>query len=180
MRWDIEHNPHKYPSNTPGGVQASASQPPDPHWKAFPLLFSRNDVVCLCNHWMVQNIKQHPFLIHAGSVYTICVLFSFHFRSFHTLSHRRTNEPYSQRQEHRVFLFFCTRTTTLYFFMNWLFLVSRLAVARLDWRPFFVNLVNLERYKVNLPSGWRDLQIQPFFFEYISKRVASGSKSYFL
>ena len=38
-------------------------------------LFSRWDVVCLCIHWVVQNTKQHPFLIHAGSVYTICVLF---------------------------------------------------------------------------------------------------------
>ena len=31
MRRDIEHDPHKYLSNTPGGMQASASQPPDPH-----------------------------------------------------------------------------------------------------------------------------------------------------
>jgi len=37
MRRDIEHNPQKYPSNTPGGgVQDSVSQPPDPHWKASP------------------------------------------------------------------------------------------------------------------------------------------------
>jgi len=28
---DIEYNPHKYMSNTPGGVQASASPPPAPH-----------------------------------------------------------------------------------------------------------------------------------------------------
>jgi hypothetical protein len=33
-RRDIEHNPHKCLSNTPSCVQASASQPPDPHWKA--------------------------------------------------------------------------------------------------------------------------------------------------
>jgi hypothetical protein len=26
-----ERNPQKYQSNTPGGVQAPASQPPDPH-----------------------------------------------------------------------------------------------------------------------------------------------------
>jgi hypothetical protein len=31
MRRDIEHNPYKYLSNTFGGVQASASQPPDPY-----------------------------------------------------------------------------------------------------------------------------------------------------
>jgi len=37
--------------------------------------FSRWDVVCLCIHWVVRNTKQHPFLIHAGSAYTICVLF---------------------------------------------------------------------------------------------------------
>jgi hypothetical protein len=33
VRQDIEHNPYKYLSNTCGGVQASASQPPDPHWR---------------------------------------------------------------------------------------------------------------------------------------------------
>jgi hypothetical protein len=50
-------------------------QPPDSHWKAALFLFSRWDVVCLCIHWMVQNTK-HPFLIRAGSVYNIYVLFS--------------------------------------------------------------------------------------------------------
>jgi hypothetical protein len=36
IRQDIdEHNPHKYLCNTPGGVQVSASQLPDPYWKAF-------------------------------------------------------------------------------------------------------------------------------------------------
>ena len=35
-----------------------------------PLLFlsSRWDVVCLCIHWVLQNTKQHPFLIQAGNV----------------------------------------------------------------------------------------------------------------
>jgi len=45
MRRDIEHNPYKYLSNTPGGVQASASQPPDPHWKAS---FNSNLLVRCC------------------------------------------------------------------------------------------------------------------------------------
>jgi len=31
LRQDIEHNPYKYLSNTPGGVQVFASQLPDPH-----------------------------------------------------------------------------------------------------------------------------------------------------
>jgi len=39
-------------------------------------LFSRWDVVCLCIHWVVHNTKQLSFLFHAGSVYTVCVLFS--------------------------------------------------------------------------------------------------------
>jgi hypothetical protein len=32
-KWDetLKHNPQKNPSNTPDGVQASASQLPDPH-----------------------------------------------------------------------------------------------------------------------------------------------------
>jgi len=34
IRQGVEYNPHKYLSNTSGGVQASASQPPDPHWKS--------------------------------------------------------------------------------------------------------------------------------------------------
>jgi len=37
--------------------------------------FSRWDVVCLYFHWVVQNYKQHPFLIHADSIYPICILF---------------------------------------------------------------------------------------------------------
>jgi len=53
MRQDIEHNPHKYLSNTPGGAQVSVSQPLDPHWKAFPLLLSRWNVVRLCINWVM-------------------------------------------------------------------------------------------------------------------------------
>jgi hypothetical protein len=34
MRQDIEHNPHKYLSNSSDGVEASASQPLDPRRKA--------------------------------------------------------------------------------------------------------------------------------------------------
>ena len=85
MRQGIERNPHKYLSNTPGGVQASASQPPDPHKKT-RLFFSRWDVVCFCIHWVVQNTNQHPLLVHIDSVYTIWLrsysfLFSFLSRS---------------------------------------------------------------------------------------------------
>ena len=43
--------------------------------------------------------------------------------------------PYSQRQQHRMFLHFCTtgRTKKLYFFyITGMFFMSRLAVARFD------------------------------------------------
>jgi len=53
MRRDIEHkNPYKYLSNTPDGVQASASQPPDPTEKLLLIQFSRCGVLCLCIHWV--------------------------------------------------------------------------------------------------------------------------------
>ena len=49
MRQDIEHNPHKYLSNTPSGMQASASQPPDPHWITF-LIFILKVGCCVSLH----------------------------------------------------------------------------------------------------------------------------------
>jgi hypothetical protein len=54
--------------------------------------------------------------------------------------------PYSQRQQHRMFLHFCTtgRTKKLYFFyITGMFFMSRLAVARFDWRLFLVDFVCL-------------------------------------
>jgi hypothetical protein len=30
--------------------------------------------VCLCIHWVLQNTKNHPFLVHAGSVCHSCIL----------------------------------------------------------------------------------------------------------
>jgi hypothetical protein len=35
--------------------------------------------VCLCIHWVVQNTKQHPFLIHAGTVF---IFFCLHYLRF--------------------------------------------------------------------------------------------------
>jgi len=61
MRQDIEYNPHTYLSNTPGGEQASTSQPPVPYRKPFHLLFSRWNAERLCIHWATQNTKQQPF-----------------------------------------------------------------------------------------------------------------------
>ena len=80
-RRDIEHDPHKYLSNVSGGVQASASQTPDPDpllKRSLSYVYSPCGMLCFCIHWVLQNTKQYPFLIHAGSFYyTICVLFSF-------------------------------------------------------------------------------------------------------
>ena len=47
------------------------------HWKCSYILFlfSRWDFVCLCIHWVVQNTKQHLFLIHAVSNTTIPAFF---------------------------------------------------------------------------------------------------------
>jgi hypothetical protein len=49
-KWqDIEYNPHIYSSGTPGGVQASASQSPDPHWKT-SLIFILQVGCCVSLH----------------------------------------------------------------------------------------------------------------------------------
>jgi hypothetical protein len=71
MRQDTEHNPQKHLSNTHGGMRASAYQPPDPHWKAFPIYILH--VGCVSLHPLGG--AQNNFLSHAGSVYTICVIF---------------------------------------------------------------------------------------------------------
>jgi hypothetical protein len=34
-------------------------------------------MLCVCKYWVVQNTKQHPFLIHAGGVYAIFAFFFF-------------------------------------------------------------------------------------------------------
>jgi hypothetical protein len=47
--------------------------------KASPRLPSRWDVVWLCIHWVMQDTKQHPILIHVGGVYTTCVILNFTF-----------------------------------------------------------------------------------------------------
>jgi len=63
--------PPQNSSNTPGGVQAHAFQPSDPYWKAFPLFDLQVGSCCasLCIHWVVQNTKQHIFLIHVQSLH---------------------------------------------------------------------------------------------------------------
>jgi len=77
MRRDIKHNPHKYLSNTLGVCRLLPPNHLIPTKKLLLFLFSRCDVVCLCIHWVaVQNIKQHPFLVHVDGVYTTCVPFS--------------------------------------------------------------------------------------------------------
>ena len=63
IRRHIERNPQKLLSNTPGGVQASASQPPNPHWNALG----------------GAEQKTTSFPIYAGGLYIICVPFLFYF-----------------------------------------------------------------------------------------------------
>jgi len=108
-RQDIEHNSLNFLSNTPGGVQGSASQPPDPHWETYLISFSRWNVVCLCIHWVVQNTKQHPFLTHAGSVYTL--FFPFLFLSSYTLGPAKPlKAPKVDKQLGRLALYWEGRT----------------------------------------------------------------------
>ena len=40
------HRPPQYLGNAPGGVQASASQSPDPHWNA-PVFYSPGGMLCV-------------------------------------------------------------------------------------------------------------------------------------
>ena len=83
MRRYIKHNPQKYLSNTPGVCRLLPPNHLIRTENLFLFLFSRWDVVCLCIHWVaVQNIKQHPFLVHVDGVYTIFSLFSFLFKQF--------------------------------------------------------------------------------------------------
>jgi hypothetical protein len=82
-RRNVEHNPPKYLSNTirAGGVQASASQPPDPHWK--PSLGGMLPPTS-CSHWTVQQ-KNFPIVftvsvflfIHVVLCGSACFLFFF-------------------------------------------------------------------------------------------------------
>ena len=49
MGRDIEHTPHKYLSNTSGGMQAAASRLPDPNWKAslISYFYSPGGMLCV-------------------------------------------------------------------------------------------------------------------------------------
>jgi hypothetical protein len=80
VRRDIEHNPQIWaillvvctlllPHN-------HLTPTEKPKIKKFPggkLCVSAS--IGFCIHWMVQNTKKHPFLIYAGSVYTISISF---------------------------------------------------------------------------------------------------------
>ena len=72
MRRDIDYNPHKYLIL----VVMCRLLPPNhliPTVKLH-LFSSPTGMLCVCIHWVMQSTKQHLFLIHAGCVYTICVL----------------------------------------------------------------------------------------------------------
>ena len=70
MRRDIGRNPQKYLSNTPGGVQASASQPPVSAPPLETLLIVFNPGGMLCVSASIGRCKTQNN-IHAGSVYTL-------------------------------------------------------------------------------------------------------------
>jgi len=71
VKLDIQHNPYKYLSNTPGGVQASASQPPTPPTEKLLLFIFTLQVGCCVSLHPLGGAehKQHSFQIHAGLHY---------------------------------------------------------------------------------------------------------------
>jgi hypothetical protein len=90
MRRGIKHNPCKYLSNTPGGVQAPASQPPDPHWRT-SLICTLQVGCCVSLHPLGSaETKQHTVLFHAGNVSAICVLFHFLFHTLKVCARKRS------------------------------------------------------------------------------------------
>jgi len=48
---------------------------------------------------------------------------------------------------------------TLFFHINWLFFMSRLAVARFDWRPFLVNLETLDSLVIKVRVNCLNLEL---------------------
>jgi hypothetical protein len=77
MRRGIERNPHKYQSNTPGGVQASASQPFDPHRKASLIFILEWDVVSLHPLGGAEEHKTTSFSLSMPVVCTLSASFFF-------------------------------------------------------------------------------------------------------
>jgi hypothetical protein len=79
IRRDIEHNPHNYLSDSPDGVQASASQSPDPHRKA-SLIFIFQAECCVCLHPLGGAKVQHNILFYSVPVvFTLSTVFFFIF-----------------------------------------------------------------------------------------------------
>jgi hypothetical protein len=78
---------HETLNTTPTNIRAKLLVPPVAyrrlppkyikHWKAFSIFIL--DVVCLCIRCGLQNTKHHPFLIHAGNIYTLPAFFFFYF-----------------------------------------------------------------------------------------------------
>jgi hypothetical protein len=109
MRCNNELKSQLYSSKTSGGVAGLCIPATRFPLKSFSYFFSRWDVVCLCIQWVVQNTKQHPFLTHAGSVYTL--FFPFLFLSSYTLGPAKPlKAPKVDKQLGRLALYWEGRT----------------------------------------------------------------------
>jgi hypothetical protein len=118
----------------------------------------------------------------------------FHCTHIHTVSLRRRYESLLSGKTHLTFLHFCTRTTTnSIFYMKsdelnvkdvlivndcerWTdceSFMSRLAVARFDWRTFLVNLVAWGTWVVSIQSGRRSTCKSKSFFVQCSALFAT-------
>ena len=69
-------------------------------------LIPRWDVVCPCIHWVAQKTKQHPFLIHASSVSTICVLLLFFtiYRDLTVSRHSLKSKGYGTHEKSKAYM----------------------------------------------------------------------------
>ena len=80
--------------------------------------------------------------------------------------------PYSQRQEHRMHVSTFLHQNNNYFHMNWLLFTRGLAVARFDWRPFLVNLVNFVNTR-----NWRIEKVRGKSDKFITHHTLLGPRS---
>ena len=74
----IEHNPHNYLSNTFGDVQGYASQPPDNSLESLSPFYFQGGMLCASASIVWCRTQNNIlFLIHVGSVCTICAFLFF-------------------------------------------------------------------------------------------------------
>jgi len=102
----------------------------------------------------------------------------FHCTHPHTVSLRRRCESlFSEARAQDVFTFLHQNNNKLYFSALTVFFMSRLGVARFDWRPFLVNLVNLLGLKAFLVNHVSSIFPPINYLCFMSRLALSASSS---